>query len=98
MQQKSDEKLSPHAQRGKELNQKLGMLWGRFWAIVVALAGIALMLWFFTSVETMTLGSVVFISAIGIGMLLVARHLWRNKDGFTETIDGKETPTRLRDR
>lgn len=60
MQPDRNKNLSPRAQRGEELNQKLG--------------------------------GTVFIVAIGAGMLFVARHLWNNRDGLTEILDGAEPP------
>jgi hypothetical protein len=92
MTNESDKNLSPRARRGEELNQKLGRLWSRFWALVVGTAGVALLVWFFTSAENTAVGPGVFITSIGIGLLLVARHLWRNKDGLTEILDNADTP------
>lgn len=87
-----DKNLSPRARRGEELNRKLGVLWSRFWALVVGSAGIALLFWFFTSAENQALGPTIFITSIGLVLLLVARHLWHNKDGLTETLDGADAP------
>ncbi|MBT8065708.1 MAG: hypothetical protein KJO09_00595 [Gammaproteobacteria bacterium] len=92
MQPDRNQNLSPRAQRGEELNQKLGLLWSRFWSVIVGIAGLALMAWFFTSAENKTPGGTVFIVAIGVGMLFVARHLWNNRDGLTEMLDGAEPP------
>ena len=75
-------------------DQKLGVLWSRFWSLVVGFAGIALLFWFFTNATNATLGSTIFISAIGLGLLLVARHLWRNKDSLTEILDDVDEPAR----
>jgi hypothetical protein len=86
--------LSPRARRGEELNQKLGMLWSRFWAVVVGSAGVALLAWFYTGAENTTLGETLFVTAIGLLLLFVARHLWRNKDGLTEILDHVDTPVR----
>ena len=87
-----DNNLSPRARRGEELNRKLGMLWSRFWAVVVGIAGVALLVWFYTSAENKTIGPIIFITSIGLGLLLVARHLWRNEDGLTEILDDADTP------
>ena len=87
MQPDQNKPLSPRAQRGEELNRKLGILWSRVWSVIVGIAAITLLAWFFTSADNKTLGGTVFIAAIGIGMLFVARHLWNNKDGLTEILD-----------
>ncbi len=93
-----DNNLSPRARRGEELNRKLGMLWSRFWAAIVGFAGVALLVWFFTSAENKALGPTVFIASIGLVLLLVAWHLWRNKDGLTEILDDVDTPVRRSER
>jgi hypothetical protein len=82
------------ADRGEALDYKLGRLWGRFWAIVVGIAGVVWLAWFFTGAESPTLGSATFSTAIGVGLLLVARHLWRNKDRLTSILD--EAPERTK--
>jgi fatty acid desaturase len=87
MQPDRDKNLSTRAQRGEALDRKLGMLWSRFWSVIVGLAGVALLAWFFSSAENQTVGGIVFIVAIGVGMLLVSRHLWRNKDRLTDILD-----------
>ncbi len=69
MQSDGDENLSPRARRGEELNRKLGMLWSRFWAVVVGIAGIALLVWFYTSAPNKEVGATIFITAIGIALL-----------------------------
>ena len=88
MQPDSDPRLSTRAQRGEALNQKLGMLWCRFWAIVVAVAGVTLLGWYLTSAPNKAFGATLFIATISVALLAVARHLWRNKDGLTEILDG----------
>lgn len=90
----SDQNLSPLARRGEELDRKLGVLWSRFWSLVVGSAGLALLFWFFTRATNATLGSTAFISAIGLGLLLLARHLWRNKDSLTAILDDVDEPAR----
>lgn len=70
------------------------MLWSRFWALVVGSAGVTLLSWFFTSAENKTLGPTIFITSIGLVLLLVARHLWRSRDGLTEILDGVDTSAR----
>lgn len=91
---KTDRKqnLSQRAKCGEALNQKLGMLWSRFWATFVGSAGIALQVWFFAAAENKTLGSTIFITSIGLLLLLLARHLWRNMDGLTEILDDASPP------
>ena len=84
--------LSPRARRGAELDRKLGVIWSRFWALVVGSAGVALLVWFFSSAKDATLGSAIFITGISVGLLLVARHLWRNKDDLTAILDGVDGP------
>ena len=88
MQPDSEPKLSPRAQRGEALNQKLGMLWCRFWAIVVAVAGVTLLGWYFTSAQNKAFGATLFITTIAVILLAVSRHLWSNKDGLAEILDG----------
>ena len=92
MQSDGDKTLSPRARRGEELNRKLGMLWSRFWAIVVGIAGVALLVWFYTSAPNKEVGSTIFITVIGLVLLFAARVLWRSKDGLTEILDDVDTP------
>ena len=86
-----DENLSPRAQRVDAMDKKLGMLWSRLWSVIVGLAGIALLAWFFNSAEQITLGGTIFIVAIGVGLLFVSLHLWRNKDRLTDILDNTDT-------
>lgn len=89
-----DQDLSPRARRGAALNRKLGVLWSRFWALVVGSAGIALILWYFTSAENMAIGSTLFVTFVGVLLLGVSCHLWRNDDGLAEILDGADTSRR----
>ena len=75
----SDNNTSSLADRGEALDYKLGRLWSR---------------WFFTDAESPPLGATIFSTAIGVGLLLVARHLWRNNDRLTAILD--ETPERTK--
>ena len=94
MQTSQDNDTPSLADRGEALDYKLGRLWSRFWAVVVGIAGVAWLAWFFTGAESPTLGATIFSTAIGVGLLLVARHLWRNKDRLTAILD--ETPERTK--
>ena len=83
----SDQNRSSRARRGAALDRKLGVLWSRFWALVVGSAGIALVLWYFTSAENMAFGSTLFITTIGVLLLAVSRHLWNNNDDLSAILD-----------
>ena len=84
----NDPKLSPRAELGEKLNQKLGVLWCRCWALVIGVAAVALLGWYFTSAQNKAFGATLFITTISVVLLAVSRHLWRNKDGLTEILDG----------
>ena len=86
MQPDNDPKLSPRAQRDEALNQKLGSLWSRFWAVVTGLAAVALIAWYFTVAQNKAFGATLFVTTISVVLLAVSRHLWRNKDGLAEAL------------
>ena len=94
MEKDNDRKLSPRAKRVEQLDRKLGILWSRFWALVVGSAAVALLAWYFTSAESTPVDSTIFITVIGVGLLLVARHLWRNKDDLSAILDDLDEPVR----
>ena len=85
---------SSNQNRLKRLDKKLGMLWSRFWAIVIGLAGVGLLSWYFTAATDKSLGGTVFIVGIGAVLLFVARVLWRQKDGIVEILDDVDQPIR----
>jgi len=82
------------ASGGERLDRKLGMLWSRLWALIIGTAGVALLAWFFTAAEDKSTGGIVFIVMIGGLLLLLARYLWRSKDGIVETLDAPDKPSR----
>ena len=88
MQPENDPKLLPRAQRGEALNQKLGMLWCRFWALAIGVAAVVLLAWYFTIAQNKAFGATLFVTTISAVLLAVSRHLWRNKDGLAEILDG----------
>lgn len=90
----TDHEPLPRIRRAEKLDRKLGVLWSRFWALVVRSAGFALVLWYFTSVESMAIGSTLFVTTIGVLLLGVSRHLWRNDDGLARIL---ERPSRDHD-
>ena len=50
----------------------------------------ALLGWYFTSAENKAFGATLFITTIAVVLLAVSRHLWRNKDGLVEILDGAD--------
>ena len=87
MQPENDPKLSPRA-HGEALNQTLGVLWCRFWALLVGSGAVALLAWYFTIAQNKAFGATLFVTTIIAVLLAVSRHLWRNKDGLAEILDG----------
>ena len=88
MQPDNEPNLSPRAQRGEALNQWLGVIWCRCWALVIGLAAVALLAWYFTVAQNKAFGATLFVTTISVVLLAVSRHLWRNKDGLAEILDG----------
>ena len=88
MQPDIEPNLSPRAQRGEALNQKLGVLWSRCWALVIGSAGVALLAWYFTVAQNKAFGATLFVTTISVILLAVSRHLWRNRESLAEILDG----------
>ena len=88
MQHDNDPKLSPRTRRGEAINHKLGLLWSRFWAFVIGSAAVALLTWYFTIAQNKAFGATLFVTTISVILLAVSRHLWNNKDGLAEILDG----------
>ena len=96
LQPDANKEPTPRAERLDAPDRKLGMLWNRLWSVVVGLAGVIWLWWYFTKAENPTTGSIVFAAVIGLVLLLVSWHLWRAKDRLSDLVDDPDTPPPLK--
>jgi len=91
-----DDKPAPRENRLGRIDRKLGRIWSRFWAIVIALFGLGILSVSRGFNEETTIGSYVFIFGIGGLLLYIAWRLWQSNDGLVETLANDEPPRRRR--